>query len=61
MLVSLAFKFSLWVGTFLAMFGDLRMTVLPLWWLLRACLSEWIGHLKFFVLFSFISEWWGST
>ena len=25
-----SFKFSLWVGSFLAMFGDLRMTVLLL-------------------------------
>ena len=36
-LMSLVFKFSLWVGSFLAMFGDLRMTILLLWWLLRAC------------------------
>ena len=39
----LAFKFSQWIGSFLAMFGGLRMTVLPLWWLLRACyVGRWV-------------------
>ena len=50
MLVFLAFKFSLWFGSFLAMFGNLRMTILLLWWLFKGLLSRCMGRLKLCVL-----------
>ena len=44
MLVFLVFKFLLWVGSFLTMFGDLRMVAS------QSLLSGWIGRLEFCVL-----------